>query len=161
MFKRFPLYLSKYSIVPAVLYIVPAIIFLRDETFSQTWLLYVGNALFLCYVFLFELLLFNRQHITNSSITAGLAVTITGVIISCVLVLLCTLLFAPGLFHLGSSGIGLTNKPPALAQKSTFPIWFILFATATIGNFSAGAFSSIMTGTVLKDKSVPGKDTGH
>lgn len=156
MFKKFPFYLGKYSIVPAVLYIIPVILYLREETFSQTWLLYVGNALFLCYVFAFEILFFNDQAITKSPVSAGLAVTITGIIISCLLVILCAFIFTPALFHLGTAGNGLTNKPPALAQKGE--IWFILFASAIIGNIAAGAFSSVLSGAVLKQKNMPGKN---
>ncbi len=144
--------------LPALLYIIPTIIFLRDETFTKTWLLYLGNACFLFYVFLFEILLFNKQKVTESPVNAGLAVTLTGIIISCILIILCAALFAPTLFQFTSSSAGLKSRPAALGSKGQIETWFILFGTATIGNFVAGSFSSILSGAVLKQKNMPGKN---
>ena len=103
MLKKIPLHLIKYSILPAVLYIIPLIIFIRDETFSETWLLYLGNALFLCYIFVFGVYYAQQQDNRTSPLSAGLAVTIIGVIFTCILVFVVIFIFAPGVFHIGSS----------------------------------------------------------
>ncbi len=112
--------------------------------------------------FLFEIVFFNQQSDTPSPVNAGLAVTITGIIISCMLIVSCAAVFAPVLFHPGSSADqGLKSKPPALAQKSQFEAWFILFATATIGNFTAGSFSTILSGAAFETKKYAGKKHQH
>lgn len=156
MFKKFPFYLGRYSIFPAILFIIPLIIYIRDETFTQTWLLYLDNALFLVYIFIFEFLFFGQQHETDSPVNAGLAVTISGVIISCLLIFLVVAIFAPLLYKVGDAAITLQNKPPDFPKKSEFGVWLILFASAIFGNMVAGAFCSIMSSGILKQTKLPG-----
>ncbi len=154
MFKKFPLYLIRYSIIPALLYLIPVIFFLKDESFSQTWILYIGNAFFLCYIFVFALLFFkNKTDNKNSPANTGIAVTIIGIGVSCALIVLSIIIFAPGLFRFASNGV-LANKPPSFAQTNEVGIWVILFANATIGNFVAGAFSSVIAAAIIRQSSV-------
>ncbi len=92
---------------------------------------------------------------------AGLAVTITGIIFSCALIILSVIIFASGLFHIGSSNEILNKKPPAFSQRSDFGIWFILFASAIIGNFVAGSFSSLLSTGLLKQNKLPGNNSNR
>ncbi len=155
MFKKFPLYLTRYSIIPALLYLIPVIFFLTDESFSQTWMLYLGNAFFLCYIFIFTLLFFkNKTDNENSPANTGIAVTIIGIGFSCALIILSIIILAPGLFHFETSTGVLANKPPSFSHTDEAGIWFILFANATIGNLVAGAFSSVMAAAVIKQSTV-------
>ena len=156
MFKKFPFYLGRYSIAPAILFIIPLIVYIRDETFSQTWLLYLGNALFLVCIFIFEFIFFKQQHETDSPVNAGIAVTISGVIICCLLIFVVVAIFAPLLYTMGDAAVTLQNKPPDFSQKSEFGVWIILFASAIIGNMVAGAFCSIMSAGILKQTNLPG-----
>ncbi len=151
MFKKLPLYLIRYSIIPALLYLIPAIFFLKDDSFSQTWILYIGNAFFLCYIFVFALLFFkNKVDNKNSPANTGIAVTVMSIALSCALIVLSISIFAPGLFHFASSNGVLANKPPSFAKTNEFGIWFILFANATIGNFVAGAFSAVVAAAIIR-----------
>ncbi len=155
MFKKFPLYLTRYSIIPALLYLIPVIFFLRDESFSQTWILYIGNAFFLCYMFIFTLLFFkNKTDNKNSPANTGIAVTITAIGISCALIILSIVIFVPELFYFATSTGVLANKPPSFSHTNEAGIWFILFANATIGNFVAGAFSSVIAAAVITQSRV-------
>ena len=155
MFKKFPVYLARYSIIPALFYLIPVIFFLRDESFSQTWMLYIGNAFFLCYIFIFTLLFFkNKTDNKNSPANTGIAVTITAIGFSCVLIILSIISFAPGLFRFATSTGVLANKPPSFSHTNEAGIWFILFTNATIGNFVAGAFSSVIAAAVIKQSRV-------
>lgn len=156
MFKKFPFYLGKYGLIPAILFIIPLIIYIRDETFSQTWLLYLGNTLFLACIFIFEFMFFRRQHETSSPVNAGLAVTISGVIISCLLIFIVVAIFAPLLYKVGDAAITLQNKPPDFPKKSEFGVWLILFASAIFGNMVAGSFCSVMSAGILKQIKLPG-----
>lgn len=155
MLKQFPLYLTRYSIIPALLYLIPEIFFLRDKSFSQTWILYIGNAFFLFYIFIFTLLFFkSKTNNKNSPANTGIAVTIIAIGFTCALIILSIIIFAPGLFRFASSTGVLVNKPPSFSHTNEVGIWFILFSNATIGNFVAGAFSSVMAAAVIKQSRV-------
>lgn len=80
--------------------------------------------------------------------------TIIGIGVSCALIVLSIIIFAPGLFRFASSNGVLANKPPSFAQTNEIGIWFILFANATIGNFVAGAFSSVIAAAIIRQSSV-------
>ncbi len=140
MFKKTELVnLSKYAIIPAVLYCIPLIFFIKNETYTQTWLLYFGNALFLACIFIFGVIE-NRKKNTNSSIPYnGWTVTIIGVSFSCILILLFLLAF-----YIGSTREVLQQTPAAISHKNTHGLLFMLFANALMGNFAAGAFATLM-----------------
>src|SRR6476620_2218965 len=124
MLKKISLHFIKYSILPAILYIIPLIIFMLDKTFSETWLLFLGNALFLCYIFAFGVYYAKQQNKITSPLNAGLAVTLTGIIFTCILVLMVILIFAPGVFHIGSSR-PLEDTPAALPNKNSHGVIFM------------------------------------
>ena len=149
MLKKIPLHLIKYSILPAVLYIIPLIIFILDETFSETWLLYLGNALFLCYIFVFGVYYAKQQNKRTSTLGAGLTVTLIGIIFTCILVFVVIFIFAPGVFHIGASQ-PLEDTPAALPNKNSHGVIFMLFSSATIGNFAAGSVSSVLAAGATK-----------
>ena len=149
MLKRIPLHFIKYSILPAILYIIPLIIFILDETFSETWLLYVGNALFLFYIFAFGVYYGKQQNNRTSPLSAGLAVTLIGIIFTCILVLVVIFVLAPGVFHIGSSH-PIEDTPAALPNKNSHGVIFMLFSSATIGNFAAGSVSSVLAAGATK-----------
>ena len=156
MIKKFPRYLIKYGILPAIFYTIPLAIFVKDEKFSETWLLYLGNALFLCYIFIFGIFYAKQQNIKISPINAALAVTLMGVIFSCVLAIATVFIFAPGWFNIGSSNQVLKNTPAALPDKHSHGAIFILFANVIIGNFAAGSFSSVLSAGATKQIKTPG-----
>ena len=150
MLKKIPLHFIKYSILPAILYIIPLIIFILDKTFTQAWLLYLGNALFLCYIFVFGVYYAKQQNNRTSPLSAGLAVTLIGIIFTCILVLVVIVIFAPGMFHIGSSIQALENTPAALPNKNSHGVIFMLFSSAIIGNFTAGSVSSVLAAGATK-----------
>lgn len=150
MAKKILLYFIKYSILPAIVYIIPLVIFILDKTFSETWLLYLGNALFLCYIFVFVIYYARQQNKITSPLTAGLAVTLIGIVFTCILVPLVLVIFAPGVFHIGSSTQAFQNTPAALPNKNSHGVIFMLFASATIGNFTAGSVSSVLAAGATK-----------
>ena len=150
MTNKFPLYLIKYSILPAIFYTIPLVIFIKDEKFSETWLLYLGNALFLCYTFLFGIFYSKQQKNKTSPLKAGLAVTVIGIIFSCILALIAVFIFAPGVFDIGPSNQVLKNTPAAFPHNHAHGIIFILFANAIIGNFTVGSVSTILSSAATK-----------
>jgi hypothetical protein len=156
MTKKIPRYLIKHSILSAIFYIIPVVIFIKNEKFSETWLLYLGNALFLFYVFIFVVYYGKQQNIKTSPIMAGLAITLIGIIFSCVLALAAIFIFAPGVFDIGTLNHALQNTPPTFSAKHSHGIIFILFANATIGNFTTGSVASLLSWAATKQTKTPG-----
>ncbi|MGH2648214.1 MAG: hypothetical protein ACRDE8_11630 [Ginsengibacter sp.] len=154
MFKKAELVkLSKYAIIPAVLYCIPLLFFIKDETYTQTWLLYLGNALFLISLFIICIISNRQKDTTSPTSTNGWAITIISIVFSCVLTLVILLVLAPGVFHLGSANEVLQQTPAAITKKNTHGLLFMLFATATIGNFAAGTFATLIArGSSQKDQ---------
>src|SRR5947199_9769869 len=91
-------YFISSAIIRAVLYSIPLIIFLWDGKFNQAWLLYAGNALFLCDVFIFEIYYGKRHEMKASPLYAGLAVTIIGIVFFCILAVIAIAVIAPQIF---------------------------------------------------------------
>jgi hypothetical protein len=152
--KKSILYLSRFAIIAAILYCIPVIFFLKSEKFSQTWLLYLGNALFLFCLFIFGIL-YGSKNNNLSKRYNGFTVTILGVIFSCILIFVLIFIFAPGIFNIGSSNGVLQQTPAAITKKNNHGIIFILFADAIIGNVTAGSFSTVFAKSESADKSLP------
>lgn len=138
----------KYSLACAILFCIPMFIFLNDQTYTQTWLLYLGNGLFLCGVFVFMVFFNNRKNenaSTQTMMAAGHVVTIMGIIISLIVAFIGVLIFVPSAFGMGNSNNDLLNAPRAMTRESNNGLLFILFADTILGNITAGSFASIIT----------------
>ncbi len=149
------IYLSRFAIVPAVLYSVPVLFFLKDRRFSDTWLLYVGSALFLCCIFVFGIMYGGKVSDVRGHSYNGFTVTILGVIFSCIFILLLSLIIIPEVFHFGSGNDALQQTPAAISKSGTHGILFILLANALIINFCAGIFATIMAKGKNAENSLP------
>jgi hypothetical protein len=154
MFKDLKLSLYiKYSILAAVAYCVPIIFFVRDSTFRDAWLLYLGNALFLVVISLF-MLFFNKTKNQNapstSMLIAGHATTVMGILIACLLSFIILIIFVPGLFHSGTTEKVLTDAPANHVRDKTNGLAFMVFMNAIFGNVIVGSFSSIMLAFTVK-----------
>ena len=138
-----------YGLVAAVVYCIAVIIFLSNPDFSQGWLLYLGNLLFLFVIVAF-LYAFNRKRSENAGtlamLTAGHIATVAGIVISCILAFILLVIMVPG--WPGGSDKVLTGEPTS--YDTTRGLSFMVFATAVIGNFAAGSFVSIIFPFALK-----------
>ncbi len=143
----------KYGLAAAVLYSVPLIFLLKHTAYSQIWLLYLGNFLFMLTVAGF-LLIFNRHRDKNASSTAmilaGAAVSILGIIISCLIAFILLSIMIPGLFHSGVPDKVLTGAPASTVPDKINGLLFMIFGNAAIGNGAAGLFVSIIFPFTLK-----------
>ena len=154
----------KYGIIAAILYGIPVFYLLQHTRYSQIWLLYLGNALFMATVASF-LLIFNRHRDKNASSMsmafAGAVVTVLGVILSIFLCFILLSSMVPGLFHSGPPGKVLTGAPANTIQDKTDGLIFMLFGNAIIGNFAAGLFVSIIFPFTLKGDQTKEKVAPH
>jgi hypothetical protein len=142
-----------YGLLAAVVYCIPVTVFLSDPEYSQGWLLYLGNLLFLFVIVAF-LFAFNRKRSENAAtlamLTAGHIATLFGIVISCVLAFLLLVIMVPGYLGAGEADKVLTNEPANITYDKTRGLSFMVFATAIIGNFAAGSFVSIIFPFALK-----------
>lgn len=149
------IYLSRFAIIPAVLYCLPVIFFLKDRRFSDTWLLYVGSGLFLSCIFVFGIMFGGKADKAPHHSYNGFIVTILGVIFSCILILILSLIITPEVFHFGSGNDVLQQTPAAISKSGTHGLLFILLANAIIVNFLGGIFSTVMAKGKNAEKNLP------
>jgi magnesium-transporting ATPase (P-type) len=135
-----------YSVVAAVLFAIPLIIFLQDTTFSHAWLLYLGNFLFMCAIAVY-MIMFNAKKDENAAtvslLSTGHVVTALGVIISVILAFIALSVFVPGIFSSTPDKV-LENAPAQVEGRHTNGLVFMVFMNAIVGNVSTGSFVSII-----------------
>ena len=143
----------KYSCLAALLYSIPVLIFIYNATYTDAWLLYLGNGLFLCTLSLF-MLSYNRKKYENASamfmLVSGHVTTLAGVFIACLICFIFLVLLVPGLLHPGIAGKVLTKAPVSSVDDKTNGLNFMVFVNAIIGNVSAGSFASIIFAFTVK-----------
>jgi hypothetical protein len=151
-------YLSRFGIIASALYCIPVIFFLKDQRYTDTWLLYLGSAIFLMCIFIFGIVYGGKIPSQTSKKYNGFIVTTLGVIFSCILILTLTLIFAPGVFNFGSSPDELLQTPAAIAKNNGHSLLFMMLADAIIINFCAGTFAAVMTRSKNEEKKLPANE---
>jgi hypothetical protein len=142
----------KYSILPAIIACIPIFFFLRDSKFSETWLLYLGDGLFLCAMIVVMILLNRKAEVdpaTGSLLIVGHAITIFSIIIVSIVALILLLVFVPGIFS-NDAERTLEQTPANMVHGNTNGLAFIVFMNALFGTGSAGSFASIMMSYTMK-----------
>ncbi len=150
-------YLIKFGICAAILYIIPVIFFLKDRRFSDLWLLYLGSALFLMALFTFGIMYAGKNPGSPKAYN-GFIVTIIGVIFSCLFIVIFTLILAPDVFGIGSANDALKQAAPAVDSSGNHGILFVMIASAIIINFCAGIFSAVMTKGKAEENKLPANE---
>jgi hypothetical protein len=144
----------KYSILPSIIACIPMFFFLKDAKFSQTWLLYLGDALFL-FSMIVVMLMLNKKAAgdaaTGSLLIVGHAITIFSIVIVSFVALILLLVFVPDLFSSDAGGT-LKQTPANMIHGNTNGLAFIVFMNALFGTGSAGSFASIMLSYTMKSE---------
>ena len=142
-----------YAVGAAILYCIPVVIYLNRANFTQAWLLYIGNFLFLITIVAF-LFSFNNRRSENAStmsmLTAGHITTVAGIVICCILCFILLSVLVPGYLHAGAAEKVMRNAPANTVQDKTNGLSAMLFMNAIIGNVIAGSASSIIFPFSLK-----------
>ena len=137
----------KFSILASLLYVITAFMFIRDDSFASSWILYLGNMLFAFIIAIFIYTYNLRLHQNakaQTMIFAGHITAVLGILISCLLIFIIFLLYKPGIFHvMNNNPVSLQNSPPTL-QGNGHGLMLVLFLNAVIGNISASSFMSII-----------------
>ena len=152
------LFYIKYSIWAALLFSVTATLFLFLNTYSDMWLLYVGNLLFSAVV-LTGVIRVNHLVKDNAGIQfmtmAGLKITFYGLLIASVITL--TGLFISSMVF--SQSATLTESPSQAGADPRGDLVFSLFMSAVLLNATLGALAAVIGAAVAKrnQKTTEGK----
>lgn len=142
-----------FGLAAAVVYSIPGFIFIQKAVYSESWILYVGNFLFMivigCFLFYVSGLKDNNSS-TLSLIAAGEKTVIIGIIAAGILSFLLLLLLVHGLLARGTPGKVLAGEPANTITDRTNGLDFMLIVNATIGNFVTGSFVSVILPPSLK-----------
>jgi multisubunit Na+/H+ antiporter MnhC subunit len=130
----------------ALLFCIPAFIYLRNAYYPDTWLLYLGSFFFLVVIWL-HTMRENKKRGFNESTVAMIfnshMATITGVLISAVVCFLLLIVMVPGFFS-RTPDKELTGEPANMITGATDGLAFQVFLAAIVINFTVGSFAGIV-----------------
>lgn len=143
----------KLAIIPAILYLIFAVLFLWKSAFQMTYILYIGNMLFGFSIAVFIWLFSKRESEnvkTGKLIFAGHITAVMAILIICVIDILL-------LYVIPSHATGMTQatspqlqqSPPQLGHMDKGLI-LVLFMSTIVGNISTGSFISIIFPYMVK-----------
>jgi riboflavin transporter FmnP len=130
-----------------ILFCIPVYFFIKDATYQESWLFYVGSFFFLIVIAahtLVENKLRGQNESTVALVFASHVATIVGVIVAIILCFFLLVIFVPGYLSAGNTAKTLINEPSNTILDKTNGLSFKVFMCATILNFSAGSFASII-----------------
>ncbi|MBC8033054.1 MAG: hypothetical protein H7Y03_02850 [Chitinophagaceae bacterium] len=146
-------YYAKYGLIAAIAYLVPLSIFIKLSSFTQSWLLYIGNFAFMIVVAAFHLV-FNKNRRENASSTAsflaGHIVTMLGTLMATLLSLLLLVILVPGLLEYGTPDKVLTESPDNNILDRTNGLVPMILLSVTVCNFGVGSFIALLFPFTLK-----------
>lgn len=143
----------KYSIAAAIVYLICVVVFLSKDTYSQTYILYLGNTLFAVPIVFFVVNFAKKRGEnanTRMAIKASVITTLTGVILSvlCIFIIL-AIMIPSGYSDVTNTASELTKPAPAL-EGNGHALLLILIMDAVLGNLGTGIFISMMLPNMLK-----------
>ncbi|MEO6894340.1 MAG: DUF4199 family protein [Ginsengibacter sp.] len=143
----------KYSIASAILYLICVVVFLSKDAYTQTYILYLGNTLFAIPIVFFVVHYANkrgRNANTGTAISAGIATTLIGIILSCLSIFIILAIMKPSAYtDVTNTALELSMPAPGL-EGNGFALIMILFLDAILGNVAFGAFVAAMLTNMLK-----------
>ena len=136
-----------FALLAAIAYCIPAAFYIRDSTYSQTWILYLGVFMFLIVAIIYTTIDSNRRK-KNVKVFRLMfdshVITIISILISCLLCFIMLAVFIPGYLGSGPAEKALPDNPPNDVFDKTNGLSLKVFLTAIIGCFSAGSFVGIL-----------------
>lgn len=131
-----------YGTIAAIMYMIPVVIFLYNHTYENLYYLYIGCILFMGTIFYYVYrLLYQRytQKRAVSMLIAGELATMSGVVISCIAIVIAMFITFPNLL----SSVPASEVTQDVAAQPRRLLLMIL-ATAIIGNFGVGSFIAVV-----------------
>lgn len=142
-----------FGLLAAFMYCIPLFFFIKSDQFESIWLLYLGNILFGLAVALF--MLFHIQKRKNGSstismLTAGILVSLAGIILSAIVAILLLMVLVP---HFGETAAQQTLPADKQVQEiahNKSNLTLTVYMDLIIANIAAGAFASVIFAYVAK-----------
>ena len=136
-----------FAVAAAIAYCTPVYFYIRQSDYTASWMLYLGNFLFMTVISIF-IFYYSRLNIPNkgivSLIIAGQKEVFLSIGIGFVISFILLVILVPRLFGGGMPGKIMANKPANTIQTRTNGLEFIVLVNSIIGNFVTGAFVSIL-----------------
>ena len=139
--------MMKYAIAAAVVYAIAAWFYIVAVSYSESWVLYVGNFLFAAVIAVF-IAWYYKRHSGGTSVikmvTVGGKTAVAGIAMACVLCFFLLWIFMPGVFRpVAASHLQLNSSPAQFSGKNQ-GYALILFMNAVLGNAGASFFISLL-----------------
>ena len=135
------------GLIAATVFSIPVYLYIRDNTYTDSWLLYIGSFLFMIVIWV-HTIRENKLRRENESTVALVFIshmaTVAGIIFSVIFSFLLLSLFVPGYLDRGSADQLLREEPANITKDKTGGLSFAIFMAATVINFSVGSFSGII-----------------
>ncbi len=134
------------ALIAAVIYCITVVIFLSKENYTATWVLFLGNVLYMLTLAIIIFLTNRAEKFEGSPVTStisGHILSFTGAAISVILSLILYVLFYLGLN--GTKGETLHQAPAGLSADSGHGILFVLIIVTALGNTITGFFAALFT----------------
>ncbi|GAC1380838.1 MAG: hypothetical protein NVSMB45_04660 [Ginsengibacter sp.] len=148
IFSRHPIksYLV-FSVIAAVLYCIAAGVFIAQDSFASSWVLFIGNVLFAIVIAVF-ILTYNRRYGMNAKaqvmVFAGHITAVMGILLSCTLILILFAILTPHIYQVAANNQDALEKAPPTLQGNGHGLMLVLFMSAVVGNIAASSFISIL-----------------
>jgi hypothetical protein len=137
----------QFALPGAIVFCIPAVFYIRDAAYRQTWLLFLGVFFFLI-VATITTLIDSRKRKQNVKAVRLMfdsqLTTIISIIITCILCFILLAILIPGYIGSGHAAKVLTGNPPSDVLDKTNGLSLKIFITAIVGNFTAGSFVAIL-----------------
>lgn len=145
-----------FGIGAAIVYAIAGFIFIQKAIYTESWVLYVGNFMFMiiigCFLFYFSRTKVNKAT-SLSLMVSGEKTVIIGVVASCLLSLALLVIMIHGLLGPGTPGKVMLDKPANTIKDKTNGLDFMIIVNSLVGNFVTGSFVSIMLpGSLVKNR---------
>ncbi len=136
-----------FSIGAESVYCVTAYMFISQDSFSSSWILFVGNVLFAMVIAAF-IFTYNMRYKMNAKpqvmVAAGHITSVMGIVISCVVIFLLLAIVTPHIYHVAANNSDALEKAPPTLQGNGHGLMLVLFMNAVFGNIAASSFISIV-----------------
>jgi hypothetical protein len=148
MFKKIDIKTTLISAsIAAILFCIPAFIYIYKADYTKSWLLYFGSFLFFIVMWVHTMHDSKKRGENESTVAlvfASHVTTIAGVILSTFFCFLILVALVPGYLDGGMADKILTGEPANIIKDKTNGLSFEVFIAATIINFSVGSFTGII-----------------
>lgn len=141
-----------YGSLAGLAYSIPVLLYLAIASYYYSAILFIGSILFMFVILIYSIKLTRRRPDYKSTwmmIIAGHIAVFVGIAISVVAVTILGFVFIPG-FLSGDSQDTFLHKAPQTFNKDNEGTVMLMYVTATIANFGAGAFMSTLVSYVVK-----------